>query len=233
METIKEYEKVYKTKNIKLSKFLKEKNFKIRELDTENINYECMDYPFLKEDLYYFIEEKLKEKKIYIDNMKLYFSLSYCQGDGVEILGTFNHKHYKDYKIKSVNNSCRYHHYNSFDIYAEDENGEEAKEEINKKISEIFKEISREAEKFGYEWIEAEDKDTIIKNNIISFLDEYNINTIGLETDYITTEKNGFIKIFNGIKHLNIEAVYIPDINLKIDYKTKTKITEYKTINEV
>ena len=221
---IKKYEKVYKTRNIKLSTFLKENNFKVKELDTENINYEFMDYPFLKEDLYFFIEEKLKEKKIYIDNMMLYFSLSYCQGDGVEILGTFRYKYYKDYMIKSVNNGCRYHHCNSFNIYVENEDGEEAKSEIQEYISNIFKDISKEAEKYGYKYIEEEDKDRMIRNNIIDFLNEYDIS-FDLETNYLTTKKEGYIKVF--------EEIYIPDINLKIDYITKTEVKEYKTIKEV
>jgi len=120
---------------------------------------------FLKEDLINLLEEKLEENKIISGaDLKIYYSLSNCQGDGLGFEGFFN---WKNYNIKIIH-SGRYYHKYSYDIfiYEFDEfNGEkDANEKVYQEFKEIYFKICDQLEKEGYKLIEFENSEENIKD---------------------------------------------------------------------
>jgi hypothetical protein len=75
-------------------RIIEEKIYKFEELEKtvqEKVIdkwYEEKDYPLLYSDLKY--DLKYDEKNIFDDDFRLYYSLSYCQGDGLRIEGDIN-----------------------------------------------------------------------------------------------------------------------------------------------
>ena len=57
--------------------------------------YEREDYPMLDDDLTESCKALLEEKKITHDGLKLYYSLSCSQGDGLCFIGNFKWKKYR------------------------------------------------------------------------------------------------------------------------------------------
>jgi hypothetical protein len=83
---------------------------------------EDMDYPFLTDDLREYIYEELKEKKLKVisEDITPYYSLSYCQGDGLMFEATLEDKKGNIYIIK---HSGHYYHERSTDITGTDKKG--------------------------------------------------------------------------------------------------------------
>ena len=111
------------------------------------------DFPFLSEDIVYHIKELLKQNGIEaITEIKPYFSLSYCQGDGVMFEGTFN---WKNYTI-TTKQSGHYYHEKSVDYSFENntDDNEETKYDDNAEFIEIYESVCQSAEKYGYDVIE-------------------------------------------------------------------------------
>ena len=141
---------ITKTYNIynfdELSEEIQEQLVK-KEIEILTENY-C-DY-YLKEDM----EEEAKEligkafgdKAIY---KKIYYSLSYCQGDGAMI--EFDLKYYNK-NVKIRHNGGHYCHENSFGIL--EEYGEELTESQYKQLHEKIYNINKQLTKYGYEFIE-------------------------------------------------------------------------------
>lgn len=126
------------------------------------------DFYFLQEDLKELLKEKLQENKISFDeSLKLYYSLSYCQGDGLCFIGDFE---FKGINIKIKHNS-RYYYAKSTNIYYFDDEGNEIENEKTKEFENIYLNICKELEKIGYEIIEDEQKE----ENIKDFFDANNI----------------------------------------------------------
>ncbi|MAG77177.1 MAG: hypothetical protein CL811_10515 [Colwelliaceae bacterium] len=122
---------------------------------------ETNDYPFLYENLEEDLKIVLKDSKIRIvSDFKLFYSLSHCQGDGLCFVGVFDWKHYKVY-IEHIGN---YYHSNSVKIVIETRFGNEAKEEVYKKFTEMYKELCDGLEKRGYDEIDWEDSEDTIKD---------------------------------------------------------------------
>ena len=115
---------------------------------------------FLSDDLTEFIREELKKKRIFNENLKVYYSLSNCQGDGLCFIGTFGYKKNKIY----IKHSGMYYHSNSVTFETENKNGELI--ETDKSFIELYKNICKKAEKIGYETMDYEDSETAIKENI-------------------------------------------------------------------
>lgn len=154
-----------KTKTINIYEFEELKP----EIQEKVLNYfrNNNEFPFLSEELTELLKEKLEESKIgYNDSLKIYYSLSYCQGDGFCFIGDFD---YKDYKvlIKHIGN---YYHSNSvsIDIVKTDTEGNEinAEENIYIEFKELYKSICRLCENQGYAEIEYENSEECIKENI-------------------------------------------------------------------
>lgn len=118
-----------------------------------------LDYPFLEENLNQELIELLEENKINggVDN--LYYSLGYCQGDGVCFEGNFEYQGVQFY----VKHDGQYYHKYSVRIeYDEDEDDENddlkalSKENIFNEFKELYKDICDKIEKSGYSQIEYE-----------------------------------------------------------------------------
>tara|TARA_R100000049_G_C1877953_1_gene35339 strand:- start:59 stop:565 length:507 start_codon:yes stop_codon:yes gene_type:complete len=144
---------------------IEEKTIKVYEYNDLNekakekaLNWfrENNNYDFLSDNLEEDLKELLRVNKISFDeSLKIYYSLSYSQGDGFCFEGDFE---YKDYQI-NIKNSGHYSHKNSVNIEITKEDGEDAKEEIYKEFKNIFDDICDELEKIGYSYIESENSE--------------------------------------------------------------------------
>jgi hypothetical protein len=115
------------------------------------------DYPFLEEELKTFITEELEKQGFSIDGTDLRYSLGYSQGDGVSFAGTITKG--KKKWTATISRALNYVHAEMMDV--ENENGE-----TDDKMTEKMRAIARQAEKIGYGYIEDEDKDGNVDDNI-------------------------------------------------------------------
>ncbi|MCP4648763.1 MAG: hypothetical protein GY853_01605 [PVC group bacterium] len=104
--------------------------------------YELEDYPFLPEDLTEYCKYLLDENNITFDDLKVYYSLSYRQGDGACFIGQFQWKK-NDITIKHIG---RYSHRNSVNIFFDEGTDEDTEIEFKS----IFDDICYKIEKDGY-----------------------------------------------------------------------------------
>jgi len=91
--------------------------------------------------------------------MQVFYSLSYCQGDGAMFEGTFL---YRDKYYVTVRQSGHYYHYNSKDIIVEEEDidgNEVDTDEIEKEFNDIYIDICKKLAISGYNFIEAENEE--------------------------------------------------------------------------
>lgn len=145
-----------------MKKITKEYNlYTINELSKEaqekalNKHIKGNDYPFLYEDMKYYLETLLEQKKIKeTGETKVYYSLSYSQGEGAMFTGSFE---WNGYNVV-IKHSGYYYHYNSKDIIITDEEGnyvdtDEPKEAFN----DIYVSICKDLETHGYGIIEYQD----------------------------------------------------------------------------
>ena len=130
------------------------------------------EYDFLDENLNEELNILLKEAEIKpTGEISLRYSLSCCQGDGLSFIGDFKFKDI-DFEISLGHLSNHYAHSNTTDINTADEYDdsdditEEIREIREKEFREIYFKICDELEKSGYNYIEAEDSDENLKENI-------------------------------------------------------------------
>lgn len=140
-----------------------------------------LDYPFLEEGMKEFISEKLnanritprevylwdKDKGSYKKlDFNVFYSLGYSQGDGCCFVGTFGWKHY----VVTIKHTGHYYHSNSvtFDFERKDEKqiSDRIYEKVFEGFTDIYKSICKEAENYGYKYIEAEEEADNIKETI-------------------------------------------------------------------
>jgi len=135
------------------------------------------DFPCMSEDLSYELETLLKIYKIkYNDTPKLYYSLSYSQGDGVMFEGTVYWKSY----VAIIKQSGHYYHYNSKEIELFSiKTDKDASEKVYKEFNGIYVDICQKLEKIGYD-------------NIDYILDEKNI-TENIEANEYEFKENGVL----------------------------------------
>lgn len=116
--------------------------------------YENEDYPFLNDDLTEELKYWLNEEKIEIvDGLKMYYSLSYCQGDGFCFIGTFK---YDDFYVH-ITHVGNYYHKRSVNFEFENELGEEDNCGNDKGIRnflDLYRAICDKLEKYGYDILE-------------------------------------------------------------------------------
>lgn len=123
------------------------------------------DYPFLAEAMAEHALGLLAENEIKTDDVKVYYSLSYCQGDGamIEMSGTWRKFNFK------VTQSGSYYHYNSKNIELWDETGElslDADDKNYTQFNDIYVNICQKLADYGYDYIDCENSDEQVDETI-------------------------------------------------------------------
>lgn len=233
MEIVKEIKTELKT--------LKEINLKVIDL---NVNDSEDEFYFLKDELEEYLKEKLIKNKLkYFKDLNIYFSLSYCQGDGVVFLGTietdkaqffikhsgnYNHEYSKEIDIIFIKKGKKYIYPDEFD-----EKCFKKSEELIKEFDDLYISICKDIEKYGYNVIESQQKENILICGFNKWKEENNIlcDKELFSFDYKTEEKEGYIKICND-GDTNIKGLWIKNQKIKISsfIKAKCEINDYKNI---
>jgi len=131
---------------------------KSKALDNHNENNQ---FDFLEDNLSEYLNELLEEAKIN-GEAKLYYDLSYCQGDGVNFEGNFE---YKGVNINVGDNG-------SIEAEADEDDEDELKNDLTEVLSEeaeaefieVYKEICDKIKKSGYSQIEYEQSEETFKD---------------------------------------------------------------------
>lgn len=215
------------------------KDLKIVELKTQDAEHE--DFYFLEENLTELLKDTLNTKKYKYEDLKVFYSLSYCQGDGFSFIGNITTKNAVFRIEKSTHH---YNHERTTSIYLTEFKTpkgficyEDLTEKQQKKADEteqLFKEeyykICKDLEKEGYNIIEEMQKETILRQGFNRFLKENDISTDKeiFDFEYSSEEKKGFIKIAD--KGDTIFSLWIKPFKIE----TKKFIVTYKPerINE-
>lgn len=144
METITKTFNVYNFNELSKEvqkKVIEREEKEIRELEIED---------FLKEEMEFYAQQLLEENfgdKAVFQNV--YYSLSYCQGDGAMI--EFDLVYYgKNLSIKH-DKYCHYYHENSFEVI---ENDKELTELQYNTLKEKIIKINKQLAEYGYQFIE-------------------------------------------------------------------------------
>lgn len=130
------------------------KLYKFSELSKEAKNkardnwYENEDYPFLSETLTESCYYLLNENGCTYSDIKLLYSLSYSQGDGLCFTGSIS----KNGNTLNLTHNYRYYFASSVQMTYTDNEGEEV-DEI-KELRDIYFEVCKQLEKEGYGEIE-------------------------------------------------------------------------------
>lgn len=157
------------TKTIKIYKFeelSEEVKRKVIE-EEERAKYENGFY-FMREDMEEELQELLKKYKLNnTNNITLYYSLNYCQGDGVCFIGDI---YYKNIHFEIVKNNHHYNHKYTCTIeynYTEEEH-HRAKtiEKYQQELENIYYDICDKLEKYGYDYIDYQLSDECIIEDI-------------------------------------------------------------------
>jgi hypothetical protein len=225
------------------SKFLSQLDFKPVELLADNYNCE---YAFLQENLRDFILEELRKYKISTDDtdFKLYYDLGYNKGSGLMFEGIFAFKNF----IINVEHEGFYYHENSKNLSVDggyfknnyihsgefSQNQDNKAEEVLQQFDDLYKLICIKARDIGRQEIEEEDKDLIIRKGLEEYINLYNFNgnIDCYDIDYITEEKEGFVKVCDS-GDTNIKGVWIKDcvVTIKKIFKIQTNIVNEMEFN--
>ena len=121
------------------------------------------EYHFLGEAMDEHLQDLLLENKLKCDEPKIMYSLSYSQGDGAMFEGTVYFKSY----YATIKHAGHYCHYNSKDIEINSvKTDKEASDKVYKEFNDVYVDICRKLEKYGYDYIEYEDSDEVVDDII-------------------------------------------------------------------
>lgn len=131
---------------------------------------EDSDYPFLQDDLREYIHEELQTLKLKEENVITpYYSLSYCQGDGLMFEAVLSDKKGNTYTIKQ---SGHYYHEKSTEITGENKKGEEI--DTEKWEEKVYIPLCKRIRDRGYNEIEYQESEEYFgetcKSNEYTFL---------------------------------------------------------------
>lgn len=111
---------------------------------------------YLPDDMQYYFEELARENNINVINSKIYYSLSYCQGDGAMFEGYFQ---WRGYNV-NIKHAGRYYHYNSKDITITDDEGNDIDDgQIYEEFNTLYVSICKELARYGYDCIDSHNSD--------------------------------------------------------------------------
>jgi len=156
--------KIIETKVFEYDELSKEAQEKAREWFSNG-----NDYPFLSESMEYTLAELLKACDWQCDDAKIYYSLSWSQGGGAMFEGNVHFTYKKRKYIATVRQAGYYYHYNSkeFDIVSDDDEQSEVYEgDLNEYFNNNYVDICKKLAKEGYRYIEDEDSEETIAENI-------------------------------------------------------------------
>lgn len=145
------------------------------------------EYFYLSEHLSNMLWEYLNDEKIVKQgDPKIFYSLSYSQGDGVMFEGNFT---WNGYNV-SIKHSGHYYHSNSKTIDITDEEGNEPEtDEPEKSFDTIYKTICTKLEKEGYDFMAYEDSEENFREACDA--NEYTFLLSGkMENDFLSTHTN-------------------------------------------
>lgn len=136
------------------------------------------DFWGLGDELEEILTVLLKENKITYDVLpKIYYSLSWCQGDGAMFEGTVYWKSY----TAVIKQSGRYYHYNSKSIELfSTKTDKEASDKVYHEFNDLYVDICQALEKAGYDSIDYT-------------LSEENMKEMIEANDYEFTENGGLV----------------------------------------
>jgi len=118
---------------------------------------------FMTEDMTaYLLDELLPRHKMKTNNAKIYYRLSYSQGDGAMFEGTIQ---WRGYTV-SIRQSGHYYHYNSKEFTIETRHGNDAKESVYDLFNDLYVEICKDLAKYGYEYIDGATSIETVTENI-------------------------------------------------------------------
>lgn len=136
---------------------------KERAVENERVSVNEMGFDDLSDALEEHLKELLDDAKIkHENNLRVYYSFSYSQGDGAMFEGTFK---WRGYTV-AVKHEGMYYHYNSKSFGIETRHGNDAKPELYAKFNELYIDIAQKLEKYGYDYIEYETADEQLIENI-------------------------------------------------------------------
>jgi hypothetical protein len=220
METKHNYKKLVSQTVTTLKELLISKNYTVE--DMEDLK-DYPDYDMLKDDLTDSLNNVLDYNSVITDiqDLKVYYSLSNCQGDGVMFQGSL---YYKGEYIK-ISHSGHYYHANSKSLDFETDKGQELETEFN----DLYISICEDLEKIGYDFIDYEDNYYQFRENLQEVFNEYNINLETFEFDCYNIEeykqsslKYNLFEVFKG--------VYISNTDITISKYTQTTIKEFEEV---
>lgn len=136
-----------------------------KEAQQKAIKYfrDTEEYIFLSDDMQYRLDELIPENGI-IGKAKVFYSLSYSQGDGAMFEGNFT---WGTWTVK-IKHSGRYYHYNSkeIEIYQSDDDCVIAEKYTWEKFNDLYVDICKELARYGYDVMESATSDENIIENI-------------------------------------------------------------------
>ena len=138
------------------------------------------ELPFLPEDIKEHAIELLKENKIEVsEDIKVYYSLSHCQGDGVmiEFTGTW-----KNLNV-TVKQSGHYNHERSTSIDISTEMGDDVYEEVYAEFTEnVYVPLCIKLRDSGYDTIESMSNDEFVSDALtVNDYEFYSDGTLYIE----------------------------------------------------
>lgn len=223
-----------KEKVIKLSDI---KNLKMAKL---KCSYGEDNFDFLSDDLTEQLKQKLEDRGFKHDGLKVYYDLSYSQGDFFNFEGLITTKE-AEFRVKSnepfdfnvdlvklfINHKKVK---NNQEVYYDDmtEKQREKADDILFDFQETCRIINYEMKKLGYETIQTQEKDNILREAFREFLQLNNIKEDEIfNYSYSETAKKGYVQIAENGDTI-MKGLWLKDLKIKRVYKTIT----YKPIIE-
>lgn len=139
------------------------------------------DYFFLEESITDFINEKLTESGYTVEGLNVSYSLSYSQGDGVGFGAAITDTNTK--KVYHIRKGLRGNGNYIIDAieHFEETEDQSKHEETEEAVLEKMQDIAKQAERFGYDFIESENSNENVDENIAA--NEYTFTIEGKRMD--------------------------------------------------